>query len=84
MPARAAGCERPGARALACVAIVLLCGLASLALGQDRSWDLRNYHLYNAYAWLHDRIGRVLHLVIEVVREQHQPHRHQHQEGDHQ
>jgi hypothetical protein len=33
----------------------LLLGLASLALGQDDSWDLRNYHLYNAFAWLHGR-----------------------------
>ncbi|WP_424681617.1 glycosyltransferase 87 family protein [Frateuria sp. YIM B11624] len=35
----------------------LLLGLASLALGQDSNWDLRNYHLYNPYAWLHGRIG---------------------------
>lgn len=27
----------------------------SLALGQDCNWDLRNYHYYNVYAWLHDR-----------------------------
>jgi Protein of unknown function (DUF2029). len=33
----------------------LLLGLVSLALGQDDNWDLRNYHLYNAYAWLHGR-----------------------------
>jgi hypothetical protein len=35
----------------------LLLGLASLALGQDSNWDLRNYHLYNPYAWLHGRLG---------------------------
>lgn len=43
--------------AIACVAVALLCGLVSLVLGQDRNWDLRNYHLYNAYAWLNDRLG---------------------------
>jgi hypothetical protein len=37
-------------------AFALLCGLLSLALGQDRNWDLRNYHLYNAYAWLEGRL----------------------------
>src|SRR5580658_3260845 len=31
-------------------------GLA-LALGQDANWDLRNYHWYNAYAFLHGRFG---------------------------
>ncbi|MCC4601452.1 hypothetical protein [Xanthomonas melonis] len=29
-----------------------------LGLGQDANWDLRNYHLYNGYAWWH---GRLLH-----------------------
>lgn len=42
---------------MACVAVALLCGLVSLALGQDRNWDLRNYHLYNAYAWLNNRLA---------------------------
>jgi hypothetical protein len=31
-------------------------GLASLALGQDNNWDLQNYHAYNAFAFLHDRL----------------------------
>jgi hypothetical protein len=30
-------------------------GVWSLWLGQDASWDLRNYHWYNAYALLHWR-----------------------------
>ena len=30
-------------------------GLLALALGQDANWDLRNYHFYNAYAFLNDR-----------------------------
>ena len=32
-------------------------GLAALALGMDANWDLRNYHYYNAYAWLTGRVG---------------------------
>lgn len=36
---------------------VLVCGIASLMMGQDNNWDLRNYHFYNPYAWLNDRIG---------------------------
>ncbi|MGH7153769.1 MAG: hypothetical protein ACREF3_07545, partial [Acetobacteraceae bacterium] len=31
--------------------------LAAALAGPDASWDLRNYHLYNGYAWLHGRIG---------------------------
>lgn len=46
------------ARRLA-VAILLLApfavGLLALALGQDSNWDLRNYHYYNAYAFLNNR-----------------------------
>lgn len=30
-------------------------GAASLALGQDANWDLRNYHYYNPWALLHGR-----------------------------
>ena len=26
-------------------------------LGQDRNWDLQNYHLYNTFAWLHGRLS---------------------------
>ncbi len=32
-----------------------LFGLLALALGQDANWDLRNYHYYNAYAFLNNR-----------------------------
>lgn len=32
-------------------------GLFALVLGQDANWDLRNYHYYNAYAFLHGRLG---------------------------
>lgn len=34
----------------------LFFGLLALFLGQDANWDLRNYHLYNPFAWLHNRI----------------------------
>ena len=32
-------------------------GIASIAIGQDANWDLRNYHLYNPWALLHHRVG---------------------------
>ena len=38
------------------VAGPLLFGLLALCLGQDANWDLRNYHLYNPYAFLHQRL----------------------------
>ncbi|CAD6542291.1 glycosyltransferase 87 family protein [Paraburkholderia sabiae] len=40
---------------VACVAVPLLFGLYSLLLGADANWDLYNYHLYNAFAWLHGK-----------------------------
>lgn len=33
----------------------VLVGFWSLSLGQDGNWDLRNYHWYNAYAFLNGR-----------------------------
>ncbi|MBN8799522.1 MAG: hypothetical protein J0H45_09220, partial [Stenotrophomonas nitritireducens] len=48
--------DSPGNVARATVAIMLLGGVVSLLLGQDANWDLRNYHLYNGYALLHDRM----------------------------
>src|ERR1700689_2383298 len=32
-------------------------GALVIALGQDANWDLRNYHWYNAYAFLNGRYG---------------------------
>lgn len=32
-------------------------GLISLSFGQDSNWDLQNYHLYNPYALLNNRVG---------------------------
>jgi len=34
----------------------LYCGVLALCMGQDANWDLRNYHFYNAYAFLHHRL----------------------------
>lgn len=36
---------------------IVLAGLASIGLRQDSSWDLQNYHLYNAWAFVHGRFG---------------------------
>jgi hypothetical protein len=42
------------------VPILLACltlgGLVSVLLGQDANWDLRNYHIYNAWAFLNGRM----------------------------
>lgn len=37
------------------IACLIAGGLLSLHFGQDVSFDLRNYHLYNAWAWWNDR-----------------------------
>lgn len=37
---------------LPCLAL-LIGGLASVGMGTDANWDLRNYHLFGAYAFLH-------------------------------
>lgn len=36
---------------------LLFGALCSLLMRQDASWDLRNYHLYNAWALLHGRLA---------------------------
>ena len=36
--------------------LVLLAGVTSIIWGQDYNWDLRNYHLYNAWAFINNRI----------------------------
>lgn len=35
---------------------LLLGGIISVNLGQDANWDLKNYHLYNAFAYLNNRL----------------------------
>src|ERR1700730_8460981 len=43
---------------LAFIAIVVLAfGSTAIFLGKDQGWDFRNYHWYDAYAFLHDRLG---------------------------
>ncbi len=34
-----------------------LFGFISLVMGPDSYWDTRNYHIYNAYAFLNGRVG---------------------------
>lgn len=47
--------------ALFCIfAMPFLFGFLALALGQDANWDLRNYHWYNAYAFLTGRYEKDL------------------------
>src|SRR6186713_2798798 len=36
---------------------IVLAGAASIALREDSSWDLLNYHYYNAWAFVHGRHG---------------------------
>jgi hypothetical protein len=40
------------------LAFLVLGGLVSLKMGIDISWDLRNYHFYDPWAWLHNRWGQ--------------------------
>ena len=51
----------------ATVAVSLLCALLSLLRGQDANWDLRNYHVYNAWALLEGRLGIDLVLIRNDV-----------------
>jgi hypothetical protein len=43
--------------ALTCCLVPPAFGLAAVLLDQDANWDLRNYHWYNAYAFLTGRFG---------------------------
>jgi hypothetical protein len=45
---------------LALVALPFIAAVASMILGQDLNWDLQNYHLYNPYAFLNERLGQDL------------------------
>lgn len=48
--------SRAGARRAA-AAVAALAALLSLLRGQDANWDLRNYHLHNAWSWFEGRLG---------------------------
>ena len=39
------------------VSIPIIFGLISLWFGKDTNWDLQNYHYYNGYAFLQNRMG---------------------------
>jgi hypothetical protein len=39
------------------ICLVLIAATVSILLGQDANWDLQNYHFYNPYAFIHDRLG---------------------------
>jgi len=39
------------------LAIVAAGAVSVFSLGQDVNWDLRNYHFYNAWAFVHGRLG---------------------------
>lgn len=38
-------------------ALLVLGASIAVSRGQDAAWDLKNYHLYNAWAFLHQRLG---------------------------
>jgi hypothetical protein len=42
------------------ICLVLIAATVSILLGQDANWDLQNYHFYNPYAFVYDRLGRDL------------------------
>jgi hypothetical protein len=54
---RSACLSHPRAARRAALLAPLLFGLLALLLGQDDGWDMRNYHLYNVYAWFNDRLA---------------------------
>ncbi|WGG49863.1 glycosyltransferase 87 family protein [Rugamonas sp. DEMB1] len=54
---RSACLTHPRAARRAALLAPLLFGLVSLLLGQDDGWDMRNYHLYNPYAWFNDSLA---------------------------
>lgn len=51
------GLDSATAARMAMLVMPLLFGLLSLRLGQDDNWDLKNYHLYNPFAFLNGKIG---------------------------
>src|SRR5580698_810824 len=42
---------------IACWIVPLIYGVYSVMQGADSNWDIRNYHLYNAFALLHGKIA---------------------------
>jgi hypothetical protein len=54
---RAIDMNRPQSLAHACWIVPVIFGIFSLAQRADSNWDLRNYHLYNAFALLNGRLS---------------------------
>jgi hypothetical protein len=48
---------RPSRDSWILLSFMFIFGCYSLYLGQDVNWDLKNYHWYNPYAFLHNRMG---------------------------
>jgi hypothetical protein len=49
---------RAMSQAMLLFAAAIFAGAASvLVVGQDANWDLQNYHFYNAWAYVHGRLG---------------------------
>ncbi len=50
--------ERPWVvNLVGCLFLMAMAGYLSILRGQDANWDLKNYHWYNAYAFLEGRLG---------------------------
>lgn len=49
--------DQPQALRLALWLVPVFFGLLSWSMRQDSNWDLRNYHLYNPFAWLNGKVG---------------------------
>lgn len=49
--------DQPRVMFLARWLVPLMFGLFSVKLGQDANWDFRNYHWYNAFAFLNGKVG---------------------------
>ncbi len=48
----------PSVLYLATVVVCVAFGMLALSLGMDASWDLRNYHWYNGWAFVNGLVGR--------------------------
>jgi hypothetical protein len=49
--------DRPQVLRMAMWLVPLVFGLLAVAQRQDSNWDMRNYHLYNPFAFLHGKVG---------------------------
>ncbi len=49
--------DQPHVLRIAMWLVPIFFGLLSWSMRQDSNWDLRNYHLYNPFAWLNGKVG---------------------------